>query len=377
MQEEIVVKRVTRYEKDLTPNKSCNMLLGTAKVGLSTLIPMMKHIPNAYATVVSRSNALSECRTVEYRGHPELNYELNPILSKRPYESVDALFNEGDVVIISSKDKEFEELLFHSETNLIFSACREGLLTEYMPFLEKADHPIIVISVDNDDTIINRAKQLCNNRNVKFYRAIIHSVCSEMVYDKVNKKVILIAEKDAEIVFPPELSHLEEKFKAEGFDEFFARIRLHFPEDENEYEIFKHAKVIDINAIHSLLTLPCYIRGLEQGRTVDEIASAPFDVFLSLDEAVDLAKKAHSEMFGMLAKNYGHCGQDFEAARLAHEARMLRFVNLLYTSNEIVQRGIDLNNELSIKKLRYHTEYLNKVSEGGVKYYVDEIIKLI
>lgn len=365
-----------KLDEQQKPDENFFAVLSTAKVALAG-VPAFTEYSGNLVIIGSHKTHYAGCQYINYRGHPNCGYcvmtcngeiSTTDLIKKMKSQNT-------NVAICPSNSALFSQVINNEKTKVIISACREGLLTTYMPLLEKLDREITVISIDNDETIVERAKQICNNKKITFCKAVIHIVCTEVDYDKKTHTINLEADDQVEIIFPPAAKHLKPYFCDDSKSIYSLRTKAHFTDTDSEFQFYSRAKIVDVNGMHTLISIIAYKRGFERGLTVNDIAESTFDTFISEKEAMILCETAHSEMYDNLMNQIGTKARITDKKK-AHAFKMKLFVHNIFLRQEKVSRGINLNDTSSTEKLKRHLELLKDVKTNEISNYIEFAMRI-
>lgn len=350
------------------------LALGTAKVLFAFAWAITGNASN-YVELWSNSGKYAEATSVKNMDHAECDF---PVCSLSGHFDLQEMFTEmteagTQVAICNATEEKLLELISCSKTMAIFSACREGLLTTYMPILEKINRKIDVFVLDNDNTIVDRAKALCKNGLVSFHQAVIHAVCSNVEFDKKHGTITLTADNSVDVVFPPEALWLKDHIIDTSQSLFSSRARFKFCESPTEFEYFCKSKIIDVNGIHTLISLAVYHKGLKEGVSLKKIADSTFADYISLDELLKIASTGHSKMYKSLITNTERM-KEYEEEEGVHQEIMKCFVRRTYDSRDKIKRGVDFEDAESVKKMHRHLEYLKWIIDPEVQNILYEVL---
>lgn len=255
--------------------------------------------------------------------------------------------NEGyEVCIISNEDSCLQD--FFDECTYIFSVCRDGLYTTYMPYLDNiSDSTHIVISLDNDENIIKTTRSLYKGLNCIFAKAVIHCVVTRR--DIINDtKWVYYEGTECDIFLPP---------CAEGLEAYLNRnmslldYRLHLMENETEMNAAILNKLIAVNIGHTIITLLAYDKALTYNVSLQEAAYKTYATYLEQDDInkyLDIESECYRSLKITDYSNYLKITQDF--------------LNCIFKT-DILNRGLSFgsNYDLAVKKVEQHFEILKEL----------------
>ena len=344
----------------------CIVSLGASKVAYSALNPMFSSGIDTKVICVSHSGKNIHRKHVEYEGFPEAGYEITPYNGEKTLDEIsNNVAGRSNIIIIPNDLELLHNVISDTRTVAIFSTCREGLYTTYLEVLKKIKREMLVISLDNDETIIKEACKRCNNTAITFCKGTLHSLCTLVEFPEETDTIVVHADTDIELVLPPESLRLKKYFEF-GAGVFSLRGVPHFAETQKEYNIRSNLKIVDINGIHALISLLAYRNGFQRGHTTDVIANKNYEEYLSLDEAIRYSLKAHEQMYTALVSDNDDEDHSFSEEREAHKLKMVRFVSKIYETGDKIKRGIDFNSVTSLSKVKRHITYLSKVRDDEI-----------
>lgn len=338
-------------------------VFGGSKVGESALVPGINESSDSHSIIIVRNEALKGIKKCKLCGM--LNEEY-PIMYVDDNE--DSLSNFCDkmdrdnirVGVIPKDHILFDEVLKICDGGIWFSACREGLYETYIPLMEKnITKETHILVFDNDEKIVQKAKEQCQNPNINIHRCIIHSVCSSQKYDYDKQEVLLTSGKECILVLPPEVSEIKEIFNCSILN---GRTEFIFTDTEAEFKFFELWKPICINAMHTLAAVKAYIKGVDTGMTLEEISVKKFSDIISKEEMLNYVLRIHSLLYDKYLKPYVDM---LQVGIDIGEMQTKRFISDLYELQETIERGLNPKNSSFDSKLERHFPLLE--SSGDIE----------
>lgn len=355
-------------------NMFCNrhFVLSTSKLILYAIIPMLiEYSPNPILVATTSTN-LEDMTTIHAS---EIEY---PILYAKDDETLDEFIkkmvvNDIRVGIINISNPLFKEMIKQGNGAIWYSACRNGIFS-YLPLIkEHTTEPTDIYCFDNDISLINKAKAMCVGSNISIYKCVAHSICSAVEYDKTHRTVKLYGGNECYLYFPPEAkklaSHLYNPKTAMS-----KHAQLRFSANATEFAFYTNAKMIDINALHSMVCVLAYVKGNESGFAMNAIPTMHFADLLNKNATQQFINNLHSLLFEKyLQPTATQLGEN----KVFHSQLAFEFVEYLFSSaEETVGRGLDCRTDSYIAKLNQHMPLLKSIENTYVTEIFDDFSKL-
>lgn len=348
----------------------CIYVLSTSKLSLYALIPMLLEHTTKNVLVATTSTKLEDISMVTLNKEHDRDYPILYAQSENSIEELIAKMNSKSirVGIINTSIPLFTEMLKRGNGSFWFSACREGLFT-YLPLIEQyATEPTSVLCFDNDKAMIERAQTMYADSIINIYKCVAHSICSTADYDTANCQVSLSGGKECFLFFPPEARTFQACLYS-FHDSMSKRAQLRFSETNEEFAFYTVAKMIDVNAIHTMICAMAYVEGNKKGIPLDLIPALPFYELLEKSATLHSIEHLHSLMFNKyLLSNAMKLGEN----KIIHTIIVSDFIEHLFSSaSETVGRGLDYRNCSFTSKLNQHLPLLKGVNDT----YAHEILQ--
>lgn len=350
-----------------------NFVLSTSKLSLYAIIPMLLEYSANLVLIATTNNKLKSMVAVHA---DDFDY---PIMYADDEDSLDAFVkkmieNKVRVGIIHINHPLFKEMMKQGNGRTWFSACRSGLFT-YIPLIkEYATKPMDILCFDNDKTLIDKAKAICADSKINIYKCVAHSVCSAVEYDMANRLIKLSGGKEAYFYFPPEAKKAA-SYLYNPREAISKHAQLRFAEDAVEFQFYIHAKMIDINAIHTMICALAYIEGNKKGIPLAEIPTMRFSELLDKIDTQRVINEIHESLYDKYLQPVAiQLGERKEV----HSWLTAEFVDYLFSSaEETVGRGLDCRDDSYIAKLEQHMSLLKSTRIAYITETFDVLMKLI
>lgn len=343
------------------------VVLSTAKLNLAAVVPMLLEQTNHKIIIVTtKENVLNDSfikvNIIEKEG--EFSYNVKCLTTKKEYDLFLSSNNER-VGIIGKESVLFEKAV--TDSGFIFSACRVGTFS----YIEKINsiywdaQDIKVMEIlDNDSTIAEIVEGKNTHKNLLIAPATVHCIC--LSNKEEDNQFFLTCGEDRDYYFSPKGTSFRNACNKKKM--FESKYLLKFALTDEEYLFYKEVKVIDINAIHSLLCAFCYVGGINEGKDYKDVADSAMNERLEYEFAISVALYVHRKMYYDLVSSISEKHQigalEYLYEEDAHAKKCQNFVSHLFEQNDIVGRGLnpDKKEEFKVKKRR-HLDYITKCME--------------
>ncbi len=347
-----------------------NVLGGSGKVIQSAIIPGILECSNHNVLSVTSNDALKGIEKCVLSGMYNTEY---PILVQDGYtDTLDNFCNTMEqanvrVGVISSQSILFKEMILNGNGGIWFSACRENLYKVYIPVMEKyITEPTHIYVFDNDENIISKARELCQNSYINFHKCVIHSVCSSSYYDHTAKAVYLENGKECLMIFPPDIPDLKTVFKS---NPIWGRAEFKFTTSDEAFRYYKMWKLLGINAIHTLASVKAYINGFKSGMSLTEISNKHFSDLISEEDLLIYVRRVYSLLYEKYLATYAEV---LNTPRDIYIMITQNFICGLYNMNETIGRGLDPTHPSFKSKLNQHFPMLRESNDKETLNMLDE-----
>lgn len=351
------------------------MALGGGKVMFSAIIPATLECSNMNVINVTRNKSLNGISNCIISGMCNLKY---PILvaneSEKTLSTVCKSMSQNDVRVgIIPKDTNlFTEMIEKGDGGVWFSACREGLYLTYLPIMEKyITKPTHIFVFDNDETIVEKAKEICQNTNIKIHKCIIHSVCSEINYDYAEGAMYLTSGKECMLVFPPDAPNMTDLFKGSPI---FGRAEFKFTTSKEAYHYYSMWKPLGINAMHTLASVVAYVKGTKKGIPFADISSKRFSELIPREDLCTFILRVYSLLYD---KHLAPYAKTVGAHKDTYVTITKSFIDGLYDMNETIGRGLDPQQSSFDSKLKQHFPLLKDSEDQETIIMLNEFLALL
>lgn len=190
------------------PQKKIVNVLGTAKVVMGAIAPAIIENSNCQVLIATTHDSYNGINKCILDGNIHMEYPI--MYADDSQKSLDSFLhkmkdNNIRVGIININSPLFSQMIEEGNGGIWFSACRDGFILKYLPILEKKiTQTTNICSFDNDKSIVEDAKSLYNNPEIRLHKCIIHSVCSAVRFDYKEQTVYVECGKECQLFFPPE-----------------------------------------------------------------------------------------------------------------------------------------------------------------------------
>ena len=271
----------------------------------------------------------------------------------------------------------FRELLDEAGEKevLCFSACRTGIF--YYIDLFKRIIPqtkVNIFAFDNDHNMISNACVYCTDSNIRVMQNVIHSICSQKKYSEDGTQILLTCSRFCHIIFLRDAAKFKSFFNIRRI--FIGRERVHFNSTDTEDDLYIKAKLININLIHTVISMVAYVRGYSLGKTIDETKRLSYNVLGSTSEYIEYADIVLTELGQAYIRPLEK--QVKEPCCLNREV-MYDFIDWLMhpTNNEQVLRGLDPNGSDFASKMDRHLPLLEEIENEKIKSLIREFRQVV
>ncbi|MDE7431168.1 MAG: hypothetical protein K2N34_04535 [Lachnospiraceae bacterium] len=350
-------------------------ILGNGKAVLSSIAPALIERTDKDALMTARSNSYEGINNCVLCNIQNTRYPF--MVADNSFNTLSAFRNEMReniirVGIIPANSALFTEMVKQGNGGIWFSACREGLYETYLPVMEKLiDKPTYIFVFDNDENITKIARERCRNSNIHILKCILHSVCSNIEYNREKHTVHMTCGKECLLVFPPEAWELRSLLKS---NPFFGRAEFLFTDSEDAFKFFELWKPLGINVLHTLASVKAYVEGVNQGMSLNEITQKRFSDVISEQETLDHTLRVYEVFFDKYLAPYAYTIQTTKENLVTITTE---FVKGLFRLEETVGRGLNPRDSSFDSKLKRHFPYLRASNDQETISMVDEFIKLL
>ena len=348
----------------------CNniCIFSSGKVVQSALIPMLLENTDSLVFVTTTTEKFMGISSIGFNGMPELDYR---ILYAGDNDTLDVLKSrmiehEVRVAIINIHYPIFQELIELGNGGVWLSACRDGIFMYLDLFQDKISKPTTVLCFDNDATLVQAAIEKNKNKYINIEKCVVHSVCSQVDYDDNKQQATLCAGKECLVIFPPSALFFREFLKNHN-PLTNKRTQLRFTQTDDEFRFYSMAKLINVNAIHTLICCIAYVEGVTSGYMPSQIASMQINQLLREDSMMRIISDVHSKLYQYYL---AAIGDKLNESYDIHLAVMQSFISLLFSSGEKVSRGLDIASPSYANKTQRHFPLLKGINDD----YVNQII---
>ncbi len=356
--------------------QTINVLGGSGKVMQSAIIPGIIERSNCNVLSVTRNTSLNGINRCILSEPPGIEY---PILVQKSNEKTLQSFinimdeNEIRVGVIFSESELFIEMIKRGNGGFWFSACRDNLYKIYLPAMEKyITKPTHIFVFDNDESVVIKARAVCQNPNIKFHRCIVHSVCTSIHYDYTTGTACLTNGRECMLIFPPTIPNLRNIFHSTPF---WGRAEFKFASTENDFHYYVMWKLLGINAIHTLAAVKAYIIGIKTGTSsLEEISKKHFSDLISKEDLLTHALRVYTLLYDKYLAPYT---ETLNTYKDVYTTITQNFICGLYDLNEIIGRGLDPTHTSFQSKLDRHFSILRDSNDSETITMLDEFLTLI
>lgn len=350
-----------------------NFVLSTGKLVLYAIIPMLLEYSSDPILVATTSTQLEDMVTIhacefEYPimyAHNE--YTLDEFIEKMNSNNI-------RVGIIHTSNPLFKEMVQQGNGSIWYSACRDGIFSYLSQIKEYATKPTDILCFDNDMSLINKAKAICAGSTINVYKCVAHSICSAVEYDVTHRLVKLYGGNECYLYFPPEAKELA-SYLYNPKEAISKHAQLRFSENATEFLFYTNAKMIDVNALHTMVCALAYIEGNKKGFTLDVIPTMHYSALLDKTVTQCFINNLHSLLF---EKYLQPTAMQLGENKIFHSQLAFEFVEYLFSSTEeTVGRGLDCRTNTYIAKLNQHMPILKSVENPYVAETFDTLSKLL
>lgn len=346
-------------------------VLGASKLALAALIPTLLEHTDSIIFVATTSEKLNGISSIIFKDMPELHYNIMYADKNATFNSLKSKISKLGirVAVINITYPIFNELFTTGNIQLCFSACRNGIFNYMDLFATKISIPTTILCFDNDESLINAAITANNNKNISIYKCVAHSICSDITYNYFTHEAILHTGKECFLFFPA-LGNEFKKYLKTSYNPICMRGQLRFTESYDEFLFCTKAKLIDVNALHTLVCCIAYYEGSILGKKVTEIASMQFNQLLNENFVINKITDIHYKLYQY---HLSALGEKFNELYEIHLSVAQQFVHYLFSSNEIVARGLDITNHTYAAKINQHFPILRSIND----HYISKILATI
>lgn len=350
-------------------------VLSTSKVCLYALVPMALEHTSRIILVATTSDKFANTERIAVDETHEHDYTIMYARDERSLEEFVAKMNSSGVRVglIPTSSSLFLEMIRSGDGEYWFSACRDGIFTYANKMKEYIKKPTTILCFDNDEEMVERAKAICTQSNLMVYKCVVHSVCFCEIFDEKQKTVKLLGGDECVLYFPPEVLEIKKYLLYDPHKAISRRVQLRFTETPEEFEFHKIAKMIDVNALHTMVCVAAYVEGHEKGIEMDKIPDMKISSILDKSGTLKVIMKLHSEMFD---KYLGETAMLLNVNKEVHSTIAHDFTDCLFTKNEIVGRGLDHRAASFDSKQNLHFPLLSSVEDTYVQTLLDAFKKL-
>lgn len=301
-----------------------------------------------------------------------------PILYAHDEHSLDELIEEMNsnnirVGIIHTSNPLFKEMIQQGNGAIWYSACRDGIFDYISLIKEYATEPTDILCFDNDMVLIDKAKAICVGSAINIHKCVAHSICSAIEYDEVHQLVKLYGGNECYLYFPPEVKEME-SYLYNPKDAISKHAQLRFSADATEFIFYTKAKMIDVNALHTMVCALAYVKGNNDGFALETIPTMCFSALLDKTDTQHFINNLHSLLFEKYLQSTAvQLGEN----KIFHSRLAYEFVEYLFSSaEETVGRGLDCRTSSCIAKLNQHMPLLKSTENTYVAEIFDTLSRL-
>lgn len=356
----------TKYEEEIimeVRNFMLFIVLGDPPVGFGAMVPAIVESTRKKVIIISRKRVYENIDKCAMNGALDDTYQI--VFANEEFRTLDDFLEHMDntgvrVGVVSVFHSIFKEIIV-KEINggICFSVCRDGLFETYLPLLEgEVDRPTDIISFDNDKSIAERARNICQNPNIHIHKGVIHSSCVLDEIDLNNSTIKITCGLECILIFPPSMARYETYFPD---CVLFGRSQWIFTKTEEEFEAYISLKLATINAIHTFSAIKAYVKGGSNNMTVEDMTSMRWADIMSLDELLDSCLQVQSILYDQhLAKSARILAFDKTACQMM----TANFIRSVYENpKESLGRALNPIHSSFIAKVETHFPLLRGSSE--------------
>lgn len=253
---------------------------------------------------------------------------------KEDFDEFLSKFNRRTIVEISVST--FEKIYRNLPDLLIISTCRDGLYKTYAPVLSTMRCSGMIVSFDNDKTIVEKTKG-----ELPCFEVAAGMAHALAIKDTKEGCIKVEVGDHVLFVFP-------NKRIKKYFDFYMPTPELIFCSSEKEMHDYNEKKLLFINVPHSILTLTAYIyNGISL-----ETSKKLYSEMVKRDEVLRDAIADSSAIQSTYSDRNGYAAED------VYDWQCLCIEFLIHTVNsDTVERGLKWNKS-SLEKLDRHMEYI-------------------
>lgn len=357
----------------ITDCSKVNYVLSSSKLNLYSNIPMLLEYTTEAILVATTNNKLEKISKISAD-----DFEYSILYAQDEDTLYDFLHkmhsNNIRVGIIHISNPLFEEMLKYGNGATWYSACRNGIFS-YLPLIQKyATKPTTILCFDNDAPMVEQAKTMCANTTIDVYKCVAHSICSCSDYDAESHSVRLYGGHECYLYFPPEAQIIKSSLY-NPVEAMSKRAQLRFSESIEEFSFYTKSKLIDVNALHTMICALTYVKGSQKGFSLSSISNMHFGELLDKSTIQTCIIELHSDLFDKhlqaIAMKIGEC-KEFHS-KLAYD-----FIEYLFTSDkENVGRGLDCSANSYDSKLKRHLPLLNSAENAYTNQILSRFCQLL
>ncbi|MBQ8799660.1 MAG: hypothetical protein IJZ55_08860 [Lachnospiraceae bacterium] len=352
-------------------------VLGTGKLQLHAIVPMLLEKTAGYVFVTTTSERLRECREIVAAGDENTKYGIWYVADDvKNLDEVKRKLDENGirVAIVKTTSAVYTELFRACDGGYYHSACRDGILSYIHDIIEASTKPTEILCYDNDSNIVDMVRLICKGTVLSVYKCVAHAVCSSTEVDEKGKRLILYGNTEKYIFYPHQTSVKKVLNRKVSLGN--SRIQVRFAPDQDTFDFLVKAKAVDVNAMHTALCVLAYKEGAKQKIPPEEVEKMRFsDLIDKKEDVMHILEAVHSTLFDkILLETANRIGEE----KKIHTHTAYVFVKYLFDSeHETVCRGLSISNrESAISKAERHFPILMK-AENEILEALDYFKKIL
>ena len=342
-----------------------NYVLSTSKLVLHAIVPMLLEYTSKATLIATTNTRFETVNKVVFDQDGNMSYDimyaknestLNEFISKMHSKNV-------RVGIINISNPLFIEMLQAGNGAIWYSACRNGIYDYLLRLKLYSTSQTNILCFDNDKALIDRAKELYKNTNFLICKCVAHSICSAIEFDELHNQVNLYGGEECYLYFPPEVTKLLDHLY-DPIGSMSKRVQLRFCRTSEEFDFYTLAKMIDVNALHTMICIMAYLKGNEKGISFEISSAMHFCELLDKDETKKIITRLHELLF---EKFLCPLADQLNEKKMIHTRLAADFVEYLFASEqESVGRGLSFCNASDVSKLKQHLPLIRSIDDINV-----------
>ena len=339
------------------------LVWGASKIVMSSIVPTLLNYSNKMIFVTSGSENLSELEYVRLTPQARDNYGLF-YASDDNFSSVDDVINEAKkrearVVVVAAHSRLYSSLLEENPPPVaVFSGCRDGIFG-YMEEISSIipDKKLEILTVDNNEIMVQNAIDVAP-ANITIFPCSVHCVCDSCTVSNDGKEMLVHCTVTSKLLINGNFGRFDLLFK------YSLRINQHVRAYYIPAEFMKDyatLKLINVNLIHTVISVVAYVTGLNKGMTVEEIAHSRYSDILDRESYIKYVDIVYNDLNTKIIRPIEEAVG--EKIVIDHDDT-LEFLDwtLSDDSTEVIGRGLNpLSDDFRIK-LEYHESIFNLLS---------------